>query len=108
VYFEVYRYVYNAIAREKELKRCCRDKRVRLVESINPTWEDLAAGWFPAEELARDPNSPAEMKYDPSLARSFSSGGEGGFTLRRVDPVNEVPAKLRRRSVKTNFSAGRP
>ena len=45
VYFEVYKYVNNAIAREKEIKAWRREKKVALIESLNPTWEDLAEGW---------------------------------------------------------------
>jgi putative endonuclease len=35
-----------AIGREKEIKAWRREKRVRLIESRNPTWEDRAADWF--------------------------------------------------------------
>jgi putative endonuclease len=45
VYFERYQYVDKAIARENELKSWTRAKKVELVEKVNPTWEDLAAGW---------------------------------------------------------------
>ncbi len=45
VYFERYQYVDKAIAREDELKAWTRAKKVELVEKVNPTWEDLAAGW---------------------------------------------------------------
>lgn len=45
VYFEQYRYVRNAIAREKELKDWNRARKVALIESENPTWQDLAADW---------------------------------------------------------------
>lgn len=45
VHFERYQYVNNAIAREKELKDWNRSRKIALVESENPTWEDLAADW---------------------------------------------------------------
>jgi len=45
VYFEHFQYVNNAIAREKELKDWNRAKKIALIESTNPTWEDLAADW---------------------------------------------------------------
>ncbi len=45
VYYEVYRYVNNAIARETEIKKWRREKKVALVESKNPAWDDLAADW---------------------------------------------------------------
>ena len=71
VYFESWKYVRSAIAREKEIKRWTRKRRVELIELINPTWEDLAATWFTAEELAADPNAPMTMRYDPDKVQSF-------------------------------------
>jgi putative endonuclease len=44
VYYEVFQYVNNAIAREKEIKKWRREKKTALIERDNPTWEDLAAG----------------------------------------------------------------
>ena len=41
VYFEHYQYVNNAIAREKELKHWTRAQKIALIESTNPTWEEL-------------------------------------------------------------------
>ncbi|HEX4651350.1 MAG TPA: GIY-YIG nuclease family protein [Granulicella sp.] len=41
VYFERYQYINNAIAREKELKRRTRAQKIALIESMNPTWEEL-------------------------------------------------------------------
>ncbi|HEY1800492.1 MAG TPA: GIY-YIG nuclease family protein [Terriglobales bacterium] len=43
VYCETFRYVNNAIARETEIKKWRREKKVALIERGNPTWEDLAA-----------------------------------------------------------------
>ena len=48
VYFETYANVRRAIDREKEIKAWRREKKVELVNSVNPTWHDLAAGWFGA------------------------------------------------------------
>ncbi|MGA8110069.1 MAG: GIY-YIG nuclease family protein [Acidobacteriaceae bacterium] len=45
VWFEAFQYVNNAIAREKQIKRWRREKKVTLIEESNPTWEDLSAGW---------------------------------------------------------------
>jgi putative endonuclease len=36
-----------AIAREKQLKRWTKIKKIRLIVSMNPTWKDLAGDWFP-------------------------------------------------------------
>jgi putative endonuclease len=49
VYYESFGEVSLAIAREKEIKAWRRAKRVALIESMNPKWADLAAGWFPAQ-----------------------------------------------------------
>ena len=34
-----------AIAREKQLKGWRREKKIHLIESMNPDWEDLSIGW---------------------------------------------------------------
>ncbi len=41
VYFEETTDINAAIAREKQLKGWRRSKKVHLIESANPTWEDL-------------------------------------------------------------------
>lgn len=40
VYFEEYSSINDAIAREKEIKDWPRAKKVALIESTNPTWDD--------------------------------------------------------------------
>jgi putative endonuclease len=45
VYYEIYRSVHNAIAREKQIKRWRRDKKVALIEQANPRWLDLSDQW---------------------------------------------------------------
>lgn len=44
VYFESFKYVGNAIAREKKIKGWLRSKKVALIRAENPTWEDLSGG----------------------------------------------------------------
>jgi putative endonuclease len=46
VYFERYGNVLTAIRREKELKYWRREKKIKLIESANPTWCDLSYGWY--------------------------------------------------------------
>ena len=41
VYYELTNDVLSAIAREKEVKKWRREKKNRLVESINPQWLEL-------------------------------------------------------------------
>lgn len=43
VYFEATASVKDAIAREKQIKRWLRAKKIALIESANPKWNDLAA-----------------------------------------------------------------
>ncbi|HZQ07281.1 MAG TPA: GIY-YIG nuclease family protein [Anaerolineae bacterium] len=43
VYMEVYSTIYEAIAREKQIKAGSRQKKIDLVNSINPEWKDLLA-----------------------------------------------------------------
>ncbi len=51
VYFEEFKYVGNAIAREKRLKGWLRDRKVELIRSGNPTWEDLSEKWFDGKNV---------------------------------------------------------
>jgi putative endonuclease len=44
VYFEFFADVRAAIAREKELKGWLRKRKVALIESTNPHWNDLSPG----------------------------------------------------------------
>ncbi len=46
VYFEQFGDVHAAIAREKQIKGWRRDKKIALIEALNPTWKDLAREWF--------------------------------------------------------------
>jgi len=41
VYYEMYRDVYDAIAREKRLKKWKRQWKIDLIEGMNPNWKDL-------------------------------------------------------------------
>lgn len=51
VFYEVFHQVGNAIAREKQIKSWTRAKRLALIQSKNPTWQDLAEGWGEKIEL---------------------------------------------------------
>lgn len=46
LYLESFREPRAAIEREKQLKGWRREKKVKLIETMNPRWEDLSAGWF--------------------------------------------------------------
>jgi putative endonuclease len=49
VYFESFEDVRNAIDHEKKVKSWTRAKRVALVESKNPKWDDLSRDWDQAQ-----------------------------------------------------------
>ncbi len=46
VYVEEYQYVDKAIAREKQLKKYARAKKIALIEQTNPHWEDLTSSFY--------------------------------------------------------------
>jgi putative endonuclease len=45
VYCESTQDVLAAIIREKQIKEWTRQKKIDLVERMNPAWNDLAEGW---------------------------------------------------------------
>jgi len=53
VYYEETNYVNNAIAREKQLKGWTRKKKIALIESVNPNWDELSKDWN-LEEIERN------------------------------------------------------
>jgi putative endonuclease len=54
VWFETYQDIRDAIAREKQLKRWRREKKIALIERANPAWVDLSRDWYDVE--------PADLK----------------------------------------------
>ncbi len=46
VYYETTQDVRSAIAREKQLKGWLRTRKMTLIETMNPAWEDLSTGWY--------------------------------------------------------------
>lgn len=54
VHIEEFSGIRPAISREKELKGWTRSRKLALIETTNPDWNDLAARWF-------------ERPLDPSL-----------------------------------------
>jgi len=60
VYYESYQDVQVAIGREKQLKHWRREKKIALIEKMNPRWQDLAENWgremrFRGQYLGRTP-----------------------------------------------------
>ena len=52
VYFEVSGDIRDAITREKQLKGWRREKKIALIESLNPKWDELSEKW-------RKPDDPS-------------------------------------------------
>ncbi|MBU0577537.1 GIY-YIG nuclease family protein [Patescibacteria group bacterium] len=41
VYYEYYTDIHAAIEREKQIKKYRREKKIKLIKSMNPEWKDL-------------------------------------------------------------------
>ena len=46
VYFEETTDIHSALLREKQIKGWIRAKKVALIESVNPEWNDLSLSWY--------------------------------------------------------------
>jgi putative endonuclease len=46
VYFETFAGAFAAINRETQIKKYRREKKIALIQAMNPRWTDLSAGWF--------------------------------------------------------------
>jgi putative endonuclease len=91
VYFERFADVPSAIAREKQLKRWSRIKKIRLIVAENPTWRDLSEDWgtpiqpFREQDLnlpasfhpAKQSNPLAEVEIQGSLRCGGKSAASG-------------------------------
>jgi putative endonuclease len=60
VYYEIFRYITRAIARETEVKKWRREKKIALIETANPAWTDLAEDWGSRITLKGADSSPAK------------------------------------------------
>jgi putative endonuclease len=67
MYFESTHHIRAAIERERQIKSWRREKKLRLVESVNAGWLDLSSDWF--SETDGPGPSPS-----PSLREGFGSG----------------------------------
>ena len=56
VWYEFYENIRDAIAREKQIKGWRREKKLALIESMNPQWRDLSAEW----QTGRDSSTGSE------------------------------------------------
>jgi|WetSurMetagenome_2_1015567.scaffolds.fasta_scaffold56186_4 putative endonuclease len=71
IYFESTDDVTVAIAREKQIKGWLRKKKVALIETMNPKWDDLAKDWYGSsvileersDEESRNPKDNEILHY---------------------------------------------
>ena len=49
IYYETFGDVWSAIAREKQIKGWLRQRKLDLIASMNPEWDDLSKDWYDRE-----------------------------------------------------------
>src|SRR5271154_1352099 len=91
VYYETFKYVNNAIAREKQIKAWTRAKRLALIKTMNPTWQDLAEGW----------GDPIKLQI-PHFVRDDNSKSRGASTeLEKKENVSDPTPPVKKLSRNT-------
>jgi putative endonuclease len=71
VHIEHFALVASAITREKQLKRWSRLKKLHLIATQNPTWEDLSFDWgkpFPIQSGLHSPLPPSVISTEAHSA----------------------------------------
>jgi putative endonuclease len=79
VYYEVFEHIGNAITREKQIKGWTRAKRLALIKSMNPAWQDLAEGWGQKNEL----QIPRSARDDRASSVDKNAKHHEGMTARQ-------------------------
>ena len=51
LYVETFSTPSAAIKREKQIKSYRREKKVALIDSMNPDWTDLSEGWYDKSQI---------------------------------------------------------
>lgn len=65
VYFERYYDPDRAIARETEIKKWSREKKLKLIAEMDPDWADLSAEWREDESWRALPDAEYRPKLRP-------------------------------------------
>ena len=95
VYYEATDNPAGAIRREKQIKGWARVKKVAMIDSLNPEWNDLAERWF-GDGSSDDPSHSlgvtrgTSRQAIPRLARDDSHGRRGP-RAKRGDPSLTLP-----------------
>ena len=72
LWYEQFRYADVAIAREKEIKKWRRGKKVALIQAMNPSWRDLSRDFY--RQFAPDPSNRKQL---PGTNRDSSAQTQG-------------------------------
>ena len=65
LYWESYDDVHRAIGREKQIKGWRREKKVVLIEWMNPQWVDLSGDWYPWMKECEEGRGPSTAEERP-------------------------------------------
>jgi putative endonuclease len=93
VYYETFSYIGAAIIREKQIKSWTRAKRVALIKSTNPTWQDLAADWGKRFEPMKL-QIPRSARDDVAEKVSVEQAGEQIDELETADHSLQIGSYL--------------
>ena len=104
VFYETFPTAWQAITQEKVVKGWRREKKVRLIESVNPTWRDLSEGWYDAP-VCPDVQSTLAERSNAWAAQAQSSRSAARDLGPRTcaGPRSEIP---RSNAVETAFHSG--
>jgi putative endonuclease len=89
VYYETFFIVSNAIAREKQLKGWRREKKIALIEMLNPQWKDLSREWYESRGPSTRPAKAAGLAQDDS-GKNFAQKDESNAGLAQDDSGEEL------------------
>jgi len=90
VSYETFKYVNNAIAREKQIKAWTRAKRLALIKTMDPAWQDLAEGWGESTK----PQIPPFVRDDKPIENDNRKDAENGDGATGAAPLESTTAKI--------------
>ncbi|CDH44234.1 MAG: GIY-YIG nuclease family protein [Candidatus Competibacteraceae bacterium] len=77
VWFELHSEMYQAIVREKQIKKWNRAWKIKLIEQTNPQWRDLWPSLTGNNDLGSQPPSTFETQADVAVLDSRLRGNDG-------------------------------
>jgi|SRR5580700_5679985 putative endonuclease len=83
VYYEQFVYPDAAIDREKEIKGWRRSKKIKLIESMNPQWQDLAKDW--GKEYKPEPTAADQREIPRPAGEDAGLRDDARVMERKID-----------------------